>query len=137
MKKGPHILVLRNDAIKEAAIKLIRRPDLPDNTRLTFDRDDQRTLDQNAMLHPLLRIIAGKLKWYGATLSEDEWKCVFLSGIREVKAIPGFEPGTVIMVGLSSSKLSKEDFSNLLELVLAYGAQHGVDLVDPRYEEVA
>ena len=104
----------------------------PDGTLVRFLTNDKRTLDQNRMLWPLLHIIAKNGKWYGAVLSEDEWKEVFISGIRPVTARPGYEPGTVIMTGLSSSRLSKEEFTALLELVLHYGATNGIDLEDPR-----
>lgn len=135
MSKPPYTIVLRDEGLRAQAAQLIYKA--PDGTHVTFQREEQRSRDQNDMLHPLLRIIAKQGKWYGATLSEDEWKCVFLSGIREVKAIPGYEPGTVIMTGLSSSKLTKEEFSNLLDLVLHYGATNGIDLTDPRQEAAA
>lgn len=123
-------VILKDEKTRGIAARAVYNA--PDGTLVRFVTDDDRTVDQNSMLHPLLRIIAQKSKWYGATLSPDEWKCVFMSGIREVKAIPGYHPGTVIMTGFSSSRLTKEEFSNLLDLILHYGAENGIDLEDPR-----
>jgi len=39
--------------------------------------------------------------------------------------VPGIDGGFVVL-GLSTSKMSKEEMSELLELALAFGAQKGV-----------
>lgn len=137
MAKDKHIMVLRNQAIKEAAIKLISRPDLPDNTRLTFDREDKRTLDQNALLWPLLKQIAEGVEWYGQYLSAEDWKTIFTAALRGYEAVPGLDRGTMVVLGQSTSRMSKETFSDLLTLILAFGASHGVELIDPRHSEAA
>ena len=125
-------MVLRDKAMKDAAIKLIQRHDLPENTRLTFDREDKRTLDQNAMLWPLLEAISKGVEWYGQYLSREDWKQIFTAALRGYEAVPGIDRNTMVVLGQSTSRMNKETFSDLLTLVLAFGASHGVELEDPR-----
>lgn len=88
-------------------------------------REPTRTLDQNALLWPLLTEVSRQVEWYGQKLTEDEWKDVFTAGLRKQKAVPGIDGGFV-MVGSRTSKMSKAEFSDLVELIYAFGAQQGV-----------
>lgn len=85
-----------------------------------------RNLEQNAMLWPCLERIAREVVWYGQKLSPFEWKDIFSAALKKSKVIPGLDGGFVVC-GQSTSKLNKSDFSELLELVLAFGAQNGIE----------
>ena len=50
---------------------------------------------------------------------------------REVQFLPGLDGTTFIPWGQSSSDLSKEEMSNLMEIIAAFGAQHGVVFHEP------
>ena len=56
-------------------------------------REPTRTLDQNALLWPLLTEVSRQVDWYGQKLTEDEWKDVFTAGLRKQKAVPGIDGG--------------------------------------------
>jgi len=84
-----------------------------------------RTLDQNALLWPLLQEVADQVVWYGTRLTKEEWKDVFSAVLRKQKAVPGIEGGFVVC-GLSTSRFSKQEFSELIELIHAFGAERGV-----------
>lgn len=88
-------------------------------------REPTRTLDQNALLWPLLTEVARQVDWYGQKLTEDEWKDVFTAGLRKQKAVPGIDGGFV-MVGSKTSRMNKREFSELVELIYAFGAERGV-----------
>ena len=45
---------------------------------------------------------------------------------QKQRAVPGLDGGFVVL-GLSTSKMSKDEMSELLELALAFGAQKGVE----------
>ena len=47
------------------------------------------------------------------------------AGLRKQKAVPGIDGGFV-MVGSRTSKMSKAEFSDLVELIYAFGAERGV-----------
>lgn len=86
-----------------------------------------RNLEQNAALWALLGEIARQVDWYGQKLTSEEWKDVLTASLRKQKAVPGIDGGFVIC-GASTSKMSKAEFSELLELAHAFAAQQGVKL---------
>ena len=92
-------------------------------------REPTRTLDQNALLWPLLTEVSRQVDWYGQKLTEDEWKDVFTAGLRKQKAVPGIDGGFV-MVGSKTSRMNKREFSELVELIYAFGAERGVKFQD-------
>lgn len=90
-----------------------------------------RTLDQNALLWPLLTELSNQVEWYGHKLTKDEWKSVMTAGLKRDKIVPGIDGGFVVL-GMSTSKMDKKTFSDLLDLIYAFGAQHGVVFHDDR-----
>lgn len=86
-----------------------------------------RNLDQNAALWALLGEISAQVVWYGQKLTPEEWKDVLTASLKKQKAVPGIDGGFVIC-GQSTSKMSKSEFSELLELAHAFAAQQGVKL---------
>lgn len=85
-----------------------------------------RSLDQNSLLWPLLQCLSDQVDWYGYKLTPDEWKDVMSAALKKSKIVPGIDGGFVA-IGLRTSQLSKKDFSDLVEIILAFGAEKGVD----------
>lgn len=85
-----------------------------------------RTLDQNALLWSLLHDVSAQVDWYGLKLSPDEWKDVFTASLKRHKVVPAIDGQGFVVCGLHTSRLSKADFSDLLELIIAFGAQKNV-----------
>lgn len=90
-----------------------------------------RTLDQNALLWPLLTELSEQVDWYGQKLTKEEWKDVMTAGLKRSRIVPGIDGGFVV-IGLSTSKMDKKTFSELVELIYAFGAQQGVVFHDNR-----
>ena len=84
-----------------------------------------RTLDQNSLLWPLLTEVSKQVDWYGNKLTADEWKDVFSAAMKKQKVVPGLDGGFVVC-GQSTSRMSKREFSDLVELIYAFGAGRGV-----------
>lgn len=104
----------------------------PWGTRVEFKRA-KRTLPQNDRMWAMLSDLAAQLPWHGLKLTPDDWKLVFLDGLdREVRAVPALDGKGFVNIGTSSSDLSKDEMSNLIELMFAFGAQHGVIWSDPK-----
>lgn len=89
-----------------------------------------RSLDQNSKLWPMLGDIAKQVEWYGQRLSCDEWKDVFTASLVKAKVIPGLDGGFVVC-GQRTSTMSKPLFSELIELIYAFGADKGVQWSEP------
>lgn len=85
-----------------------------------------RTDLQNRKLHPMLADIQRQVPDM-RTFSAEDIKLRFLHALgAEMRFLPALEGGGLFPVGLRSSTLSIEQFSGLLELLLKYGAEHGV-----------
>lgn len=90
----------------------------------------KRTTDQNRKMWPLLEEVATQATLNGERYSAEDWKLIFLSALSrtmnlEARIIRGIL-GEPINLGRSSSKLEKELFSDLIELILQFGAENGV-----------
>jgi hypothetical protein len=94
---------------------------------------ETRTPAQNRRLWAVLRDVAGQVEWYGQKLCEEDWKHVFSSAIEKQQAVPGVNGGFVVL-GVSTRGKSKPWFSDLFELINAFGAEHGVKWSDPALE---
>lgn len=84
-----------------------------------------RNLQQNALMWPLLEDISRQVDWYGNRLTADEWKDVLTAALRKEKVVPGINGGFVVL-GQRTSKMGKREFGELIELIYAFGTQHGV-----------
>ncbi|HQL48915.1 MAG TPA: recombination protein NinB, partial [Holophaga sp.] len=97
-------------------------------------QEPTRNLTQNSRLWASLTEVSRQVDWHGNRLTPDEWKDVFSAALKRQKVVPGIDGGFVV-IGARTSKMSKREFGELLELVYAFGAQHGVVFKDPGEEE--
>ena len=101
-----------------------------------------RSLSQNRKLWPLLGDITKQVNWYGERLDSEDWKDMFMSSLNKQRAVPGIDGG---FVGLNrrTSKLDKEGFSQLIEVIYAFGSERNVAWSEPalqaysKYKEAA
>ena len=89
-------------------------------------KDATRTLEQNAKMWPMLKDIAKQVEWYENWLTQDEWKDFFSAIILKQKVIPNMEGTGFIAVGGRTSKMGKRMFSEMIELMYAFGSDHNV-----------
>ena len=91
---------------------------------LTIKRE-KRSLDQNALLWSVLTDLSKQVKWYDQTLTKEEFKDLLTAGLKKQKAVPGIDGGFV-MLGTSTSAMTKEEMSDLITLAHAFGDERGV-----------
>ena len=92
-------------------------------------KESTRTTEQNSLLWPLLTEVSRQVDWYGKKLTPDEWKSVFSASLKQQKVVPGLDGGFVVCAQ-STSKMGKREFSDLIELIFAFGAEKGVRFPD-------
>ena len=95
-------------------------------------KPETRTLAQNARLWAMLTDVSKQVNWYGRKLSEEEWKHVFTASLAKQDVVPGIDGGFVVL-GKSTSKMTKPEMSELQDLIEAFGAQQGVRFTAPEY----
>lgn len=118
------LIVIKGAAERERAARWAMK--MPYGGRVTFAAA-KRSLDQNSKMWASLTDVATQLPWHGQKLRPDDWKLIFLDALkRELRIVPNIDGTGFVNLGRSSSDLSKEEMSELLELILAFGAQHGV-----------
>lgn len=93
-------------------------------------KEPNRSLDQNAKLWPMLDDVSRQVDWYGQRLTDEEWKDVFSASLKRQKVVPGLDGGFVVC-GQRTSKMTKREFSDLVELIYAFGAERGVCWSEP------
>lgn len=126
---GRAMLVISNDNDRAKASHWVAKA--PPGTRIEF-KASRRSLPQNDRMWAMLTDVAEQLVWHGVKLSADDWKLVFLDALkREVRMVPNIDGNGFVNLGRSSSDLSKEEMSNLMEIISAFGAQHGVVFHEP------
>lgn len=104
----------------------------PHGTRCEF-KASKRSLPQNDRMWAMLTDIARQVPWHGLTLKPDDWKLIFLDALkRELRAVPNLDGTGFVNIGRSSSDLTKQEMTDLIEMLFEFGARHGVVFADDR-----
>lgn len=102
----------------------------PTGTRVEF-KAPKRTTEQNDRMWAMLTDIASQKEHHGRKYSTEVWKRLFLHALwQEIKFIPSLDNSTLIPIGQSSSDLSVEEMSSLIDLMHKWGAENGVKFHD-------
>jgi len=101
-------------------------------------KTETRSLAQNRRLWAMLGEISQQVVWHGRKLSAEDWKHVLSASLKKQDAVPGIDGGFVVL-GLSTSKMTVAEMSELQTLMEAFGAVQGVKFsaqVDPETGEI-
>jgi len=131
---GRAFLVLANDGFKRRAIEWIMKA--PWDTRVEF-KGPKRSLPQNDRMWAMLTDLSVQLAWHGKRLAPDDWKLVMLDALRreaheQLRIVPNTDGTGFVNLSTSSSDLSKDEMTALIEIIFAFGAQHSVEWSDPK-----
>lgn len=129
------LVVIHSEPDRQRAAKWALK--CPPGTRIEF-KATKRSLSQNDRMWAMLTDFAQQLPWHGRKLRPDDWKLIFLDALkRELRVVPNLEGNGFVNLGRSSSDLSKDEMSQLIELMAAFGAQHGVHFGDQERDNAA
>lgn len=101
-------------------------------TRLEF-KAPRRTLDQNSLMWVLLTELAEQLRWHEQKYTPDDWKDYMMHALRKARWMPD-EDGGMVPIGMRTSDLAVSEMGDLIEIIRAFGARHGVVFHDPNPE---
>ncbi len=92
--------------------------------------DETRTTLQNKKMWPMLRDFARQIQWQvnGAVayLEPEDWKDIFTAALRKHHRVALGLDGGFVFLGMRTSKMTKEQMIELIELMYAEGASRGV-----------
>jgi hypothetical protein len=115
---------IRAEGDRSRAVRWIHQA--PTGTRVEF-KAPKRSIPQNERMWAMLTDVASQVKWHGLRLSADDWKLIFLDALkRELRMVPNLDGNGFVSLGRSSSDLSKQEMTDLIDLIAAFGANHGV-----------
>ncbi|MKC51652.1 recombination protein NinB [Salmonella enterica subsp. enterica] len=118
---------LTNESIRYNAIQYLRTCDL--DIIVEF-KQRNRSLDQNRKLWACLGDVSRQVNWHGRWLDAESWKCIFTSALKKQDVVPNLNGDGFVVIGQSTSKMRVSEFGELLELIQAFGAEHGVKWSD-------
>lgn len=125
-------VILRGDSQRAFAHRLVDQAPVDAVVNI---KPATRSNDQNAKLWAMLSDVA-RAKPQGRVLTTDVWKALFMAeaGFR-CHFEPTLDGQGVVPLGFKSSRLRKAEFSDLIECIAAYGAEHGVVWSDPPHAD--
>lgn len=130
--------VQAHKAIREQAWPMLKSMLMAGHKMVVEVKPETRSLAQNARLWAMLTDISNQVQWYGRKLTPEEWKHVFTAALSKQDVVPGIDGGFVVL-GKSTSKMTKGEMCELQELMEAFGAERGVKFaasVDPDTGEI-
>lgn len=89
-----------------------------------------RNQKQNRRLWSCLEDIARQVCWDGVWLSKEDWKDVLSAGAKQHRTVRGVEGGIVVL-GARTSEMSRSEMSELLDFVIWFGTEQGVEWTLP------
>ncbi|KKC39552.1 NinB family protein [Devosia epidermidihirudinis] len=105
---------------------------VPAGTRVEF-KEVKRTLPQNDRMWAMLTDLSQQATLGGKQFAPDQWKVIFLHALgQEIQLLPSLDGRTFVPWGQSSSDLTKDEMTGLIELMFKFGAEHGVQFQDDR-----
>lgn len=118
------IVTIRSKADRE---KLKRWADgVPDLTRVVW-MGPKRSIPQNDAYWAALTDISRQATYHGLKLPPEDWSQLFLDALnREFRIVPNLDGTGFVNLRHSSSQLSHSEFSDLLEIVRAWGAANEI-----------
>jgi hypothetical protein len=90
-----------------------------------------RTKSQNSKMWPMLEDLAKHVEWYGKRYDAEGWKDIITGSFKNLDFVPNTEGTGFVVVGMSTSGMSKAEFSDLIEFIYAFGASQEVQWSEP------
>jgi hypothetical protein len=102
----------------------------------------RRSLEQNAKLHALLSDIAEQATWAGQRLDVEDWKRLMTSAWERangghVRIFPSLDGSGMDILYRRTSRMTKQEMSELIEYATAWAVSNGVVLHDEHEMAVA
>lgn len=91
---------------------------------LTIEQE-KRSQEQNALMWSVLTDLSRQVMWHGQKLTKEEYKDLLTAGLKKQRAIPGINGGFVVL-GSSTSKMTKQEMTDLITLAHAFGDEREV-----------
>lgn len=121
------LIVIHGNGDRQRVMNLVAK--VPIGTRVEM-KAAKRSIPQNSKLWAMLTDVASQVEWQGQKRRPDQWKILFMDALGREEMVMSLDGQNVVNIGQSSSDLSKDEMSDLMELIAEFGARHGVKFGD-------
>ena len=105
--------------------------DLPDGSKVEFSKPKRTVAQSDRMWAHVTDVSKSGHEHFGRKHTPTEWKLIFMGHLgASMDVVPGLYGQGVVDLGQSSSKLNKEQMSDLITVIEAYCAEHEIELGD-------
>lgn len=130
MSKAVHTILSFEDRKHLAGI-IMDAQRVPNGTRLTFS-SQKHTSAQRIRFHAMVGDLAKQATHNGRKYDTIQWKAIILQALgQEIEFLPTLDGKSFFPIGFHTSEFSKEQMSDAIELVFAWGTEHGVKFKEP------
>lgn len=119
-------VILSNPVARSQAHRLV---DAAPHGAILAVKEAKRTIDQNSLMWALLSDVS-RSKPQGRCMTPERWKAAFMQSYGHAVQFENDLEGRPFPIGHSSSRLSKQEMSELIEFILAWGTENGVQWTD-------
>jgi hypothetical protein len=125
------VIIIRCDKDRYRAGMLCTK--LPDGTRIEF-KGQRRSLPQNDRLWAMLTDVSRQKDHCGRLYTPEVWKLLFMDALfnQKTQLVPTLNNRGMITCQTSSRDLSKDEMSELIEFIAAWGAENGIVFSDDK-----
>ena len=110
------------------ALWKVAKPYLEQGQRLQVTlQTETRSSAQNRRLWAMLTDVAEQVVWHSRKLDAESWKHIFSSALKKQDVVPNMDNTGFVVLGISTSKMTVAEMSELQTLIEAFGAEHGVE----------
>ena len=88
-------------------------------------RPEKRSVPQNRLMWSCLGDLARQVEWHGQKLDAEAWKDMATAALKRQRVVPGIDGGFVVL-GQSTSQMTKAEMTELIDFVHAFGDHRGV-----------
>ena len=96
--------------------------------KLTVEAE-KRSNAQNDLMWGLLTDLSTQVTWHGFKLSPTDWKHLITASLKKQRFFPGID-GNMVVLGSSTSKMTKQEMTDVIEATVAFGLEQGVEFRD-------
>lgn len=97
-------------------------------------KPEARSSLQNDRMWAMLTDVSKQVEWHGKKLTPTDWKFVFSAAITKQSVVPNLDGTGFVVLGQSTSDMTKAEMSELMLLIEAFGVNQGVTFSEPPAE---
>lgn len=101
----------------------------------------RRSREQNRLMWALLEDVAKQKPWMVdgkmSMLEPEDWKHIMTAGLVKTQRVAAGIDGGFVILGVSTRPFSVSKMSDLIELIFAFGAEHGIRFREPTQRDGA